>query len=104
LDSPVYTGDLTTRDAFDQGVPVVTVPGELLVQRCTSGLYRLMGIDSLIAADAEEYATIAVRLGTEPDYRQAMSEQIVQKREPVFSPEETVRDYEQFFESVVDTP
>jgi len=101
LDSPVYVGDLTTHDAFDQGVPVVTVPGELLVQRYTSGLYRLMGIDSLIATNLEEYATIAVRLGTEPDYRQSMSEQIIQKREPVFSPEDTVRDYEQFFESVL---
>jgi len=100
LDSPVYAGDLTTHDAFDQGVPVVTVPGELLVQRYTSGLYRLMGIDSLIATDIEEYATIAVRLGTEPDYRQSMSKQIIQKREPVFSPGDTVRDYERFFESV----
>jgi len=99
LDSPVYAGDLTTHDAFDQGVPVVTVPGELLVQRYTSGLYRLMGIESLIAADAEEYAAIAVRLGTEPDYRRSISEQIIQKNEPVFSPEETLRDYEQFFES-----
>ena len=104
LDSPVYVGDLTTRDAFNQGVPVVTIHGELLVQRCTSGLYRLMEMESLIAADAEEYASIAVRLGTEPDYRQAMSEQIIQKRAPVFSPEDTVRDYEQFFESVVNTP
>ena len=101
LDSPVYVGDLTTHDAFDQGVPVVTVPGELLVQRYTSGLYRLMGIESLIATDVEEYASIAVRLGNEPDYRQAMSEQIIQKSKPVFSPEDTAHDYEQFFESIL---
>jgi len=101
LDSPTYVGDLTTHDAFDQGVPVVTVPGKLLVQRYTSGLYRLMGIESLIASDAEKYAEIAVRLGNEPDFRQAMSEQIVQKNELVFSPNDTLRDYEQFFESVV---
>jgi predicted O-linked N-acetylglucosamine transferase (SPINDLY family) len=100
LDSPAYVGDLTTHDAFDQGVPVVTVPGELLVQRYTSGLYRLMGIDSLTATDAEEYASIAVRLGTEPDYRQFMSEQITQKNAPVFSPDDTARDYERFFESI----
>jgi predicted O-linked N-acetylglucosamine transferase (SPINDLY family) len=82
-------------------VPVVTVPGKLLVQRYTSGLYRLMGIESLIASDAEEYATIAVRLGNEPDFRQSMSEQILQKNGLVFSPNDTLRDYEQFFESVV---
>jgi predicted O-linked N-acetylglucosamine transferase (SPINDLY family) len=101
LDSPAYVGDLTTHDAFDQGVPVVTVPGELLVQRYTSGLYRLMGIESLIASDAEEYAKIAVQLGNDPDFRQSMSEQIIQKNGLVFSPNDTLRDYEQFFESVV---
>ncbi|MDR0328392.1 MAG: tetratricopeptide repeat protein [Planctomycetaceae bacterium] len=101
LDSPIYVGDLTTHDAFDQGVPVVTVPGELLVQRYTAGLYRLMGIESLTATDAEDYATIAVRLGTEPDYRRAMSEQIVQNSKLVFSPEDTLRDYERFFERIV---
>jgi len=56
---------------------------------------------SLIATNAEEYAKIAVRLGTEPAYRQSASEQIIQKSEPVFSPEQTVRDYERFFESVL---
>ena len=60
-----------------------------------------MNIESLIASDAEEYAEIAVRLGTEPDFRHAMSEQITQKNELVFSPKDTLRDYEQFFESVV---
>ena len=53
------------------------------------------------AADVEEYASIAVRLGTEPDFRQAMSEQILQKSELIFASEDTLRDYEQFFESVV---
>ena len=80
---------------------MVTVPGELLVQRYTSGLYRLMGIESLMAADVEDYASIAVRLGTEPDFRQAVSEQIKQRNKLVFSPEETVRDYGQFFESLL---
>jgi predicted O-linked N-acetylglucosamine transferase (SPINDLY family) len=100
LDSPVYVGALTVHDAFNQGVPVVTIPGKFLVQRYTFGLYRLMGIESLIAADAEEYAAIAVRLGTEPDYRQSMSEKIIQKNEFVFAPNKTLHNYEQFFESV----
>ena len=80
---------------------VVTIPGELLIHRVTSGLYRLMGIESLIAADAEGYATIAARLGKEPDYRQSMREQIIQKSELVFAPENMVHDYEQFFESLL---
>jgi len=33
---------------------------------------------------------------TVPDYRQTMSEQMTQRSEPVFSPDDTVHDYEQF--------
>jgi predicted O-linked N-acetylglucosamine transferase (SPINDLY family) len=60
-----------------------------------------MGIESLTATNAEDYAAIAVRLGTEPDYRRAMSDQIVQNSGLIFSPEDTLRDYERFFESIV---
>ena len=100
LDSPVYVGDLTTHDAFNQGVPVVTRQGALLVQRYTSGLYRLMEIESMIAADAEEYAAIAVRLGTEPEYRRHISNCILERNGPVFSPAQTARDYGRFFELI----
>lgn len=99
LDSPVYAGDLTTHDAFDQGVPIVTIQGELLIQRYTAGLYRLMGIESMIASDTENYAEIAVRLGREPDYRLDISNRIRERNGLVFAPDETVRDYERFFES-----
>jgi predicted O-linked N-acetylglucosamine transferase (SPINDLY family) len=100
LDSPIYAGDLTTHDAFCQGVPVVTQEGQLLVQRYTSGLYRTMKLESLIATDIESYVRIAVRLGTDHDYREEIHRQILERNQSIFTPKNTVRDYEHFFEYV----
>jgi predicted O-linked N-acetylglucosamine transferase (SPINDLY family) len=103
LDSPIYVGDLTTHDAFCQGIPVVTQEGELLVQRYTAGLYRTMGLDSLVSTNAEDYARIAVRLGTDSDYRQDIHHKILERNQSIFMPTDTVHDYERFFEYVCST-
>ncbi|GHT26768.1 hypothetical protein FACS18942_04840 [Planctomycetales bacterium] len=100
LDSPVYAGDLTTHDALCQGTPTITQEGKFLVQRYTAGLYRRMGLEQLIGTDAEDYSRIAVRLGTEPDYREEISRSILKRSRLVFEPANTVRDYEAFFERV----
>ncbi|MDR3111186.1 MAG: tetratricopeptide repeat protein [Planctomycetaceae bacterium] len=98
LDSPVYAGDLTTHDALCQGVPVVTQDGNLLVQRYTSGLYRTMEMESLIATNIQEYVQTAIKLGTDPDYRETISRQIKERNRYIFSPQNTVTDYEKFSE------
>ena len=100
LDSPAYAGDLTTHDALCQGVPVVTQKGEFLVQGYTAGIYRTLGMDSLIASGAEEYAKIAVRLGTEPDYRNDTKDKIQERCHSIFASMDTVYAYENFFERV----
>ncbi len=79
LDSPIYVGDLTTHDAFERGVPVVTQMGELLVQRYTGGLYRAMDMDFMVTADVASYAAVAVRLGTEPDFREEVRRLILER-------------------------
>ncbi len=101
LDSPVYAGDLTTHDAFDYDVPVVTQEGRYLVQRYTAGLCRAMEMESLIADCEEKYVDVAVRLGTDSDYRDAIRRKIGERKEKLFATDATVAEYERFFESVV---
>ncbi len=100
LDSPIYVGDLTTHDAFERGIPVVTQMGDLLVQRYTGGLYRAMDMDFLVAKNTEQYAEIAVKLGTEPDFRDDARRMILGRNHIVFSPSEVTEEYEQFFETI----
>jgi protein O-GlcNAc transferase len=76
LDPFHFGGNNSTCEALSLGIPVVTLPAFQLRGRFTLGLYRELGLDSCIARSAEEFVSIAVRLGTDPGYRRQVSEQI----------------------------
>lgn len=99
LDSPVYSGDLTTHDAFSYGKPVVTQRGELLVQRYTSGLCDSMGIKDLVANNRSEYIDIVVRLGLDAEYRRDVSRHLANSAEHIFDNVDLIREFESFLES-----
>ena len=59
LDSVYFGGDTTTREAFEVGSPVVTLPGKTIGQRWTQAYYKVMGIGKFIARDEDDYVSIA---------------------------------------------
>lgn len=61
LDSVYFGGDTTTREAFETGAPVITLPHKTIGQRWTQAYYKMMGITDFIATNPEEYVQIAVR-------------------------------------------
>ena len=65
LDCPSFSGYTTAWQAVHRGLPVVTLEGEFLRQRLAAGLLRKVGATDTIAASAEEYIAIAVRLAEE---------------------------------------
>ena len=104
LDSPFYAGELTSYDALSRGIPVVTQSGELLVQRYTAARYREMKIDKApIASNREEYVAWAVRLGTCPEERTELSEQIACRSSRLRGDIKIVNEYERFFEMIGET-
>ena len=62
LDSVYFGGDTTTREAFETGAPVITLPHKTIGQRWTQAYYRVMGIFDFIAKDPGEYVNIAVKV------------------------------------------
>ncbi len=100
LDSPVYAGGLTSFDAFSYGIPEVTLSGPLHVQNFATGIYRAMGMDHLPCRTVEEYVDLAVRLGTEPEYRESVSREIEAHSNKIFGSDEIVTEHERFFETV----
>lgn len=84
LDTLHWSGGNTSLDALAMGLPIVTLPGEFMRGRQTAGMLTLMGIEELIAKDKEDYVRIAVKLGTDKTYRQAMSEKILANHDKVF--------------------
>ncbi len=97
LDTIHFNGMNTSLEAFSVGTPIVTLPTEFQRGRHTAGMYRKMGFTGCIAADKEDYVHIAVRLGTERDYRRNASEEILRRNELLFEDMSVVREFERCF-------
>ena len=76
LDPFHFGGCNSTCEALGLGAPIVTLPGTFLAGRFTRASYAELGFDALVAADSTHYVELAVRLGTEPAFRDEASAQI----------------------------
>ena len=79
LDSFYFGGDTTTREAFEVGAPVITLPHKTIGQRWTQAYYHRMGMTDLIARDRNHYAEIAVEVANRsPDEKKALRQRIIE--------------------------
>jgi len=98
LDTPHYCGGAnSTYDAFAVDAPVVTLTGAFHRGRYTTAAYRTMGIEDCIAASADGYSEIAVRLATDSDFRRSMQQKIRERRSALFDNAHAVGELERFF-------
>ncbi|MDR1267929.1 MAG: hypothetical protein LBK82_00240 [Planctomycetaceae bacterium] len=100
LDSPVYAGGLTSFDAFSYNVPEVTLSGSLHVKNFATGIYRCMGLGHLPCSSVSAYIDLAVRLGTEPEFRLSVSREIEANHHKIFGSPGVVEEHTRFFESI----
>jgi protein O-GlcNAc transferase len=101
LDPLHYSGGNTSLEAFSVGTPIVTWPGAFMRGRHTYGFYKLMGVADCIARDAADYVALALRLGTDPAWRAAVSRRIRDTCAVLFENAETVRAFEDFLVEAV---
>jgi len=97
LDPVHFNGMNSSLEAFAVGTPVVTLPTKLQRGRHTQAMYRKMGLSECIAKDANEYVEIAVRLGTDPAFAQAMRQRILSSNHVLFEDLRVVAEFERFF-------
>ena len=97
LDPPHFGGMNTTYDGLSLSKPIVTWPSPFHRGRYTYGCYRKMEFTECVARDWEDYVRLAVRLGTDADYRAAVEEQIHRRSDLLFEDEETVREHQRLF-------
>jgi predicted O-linked N-acetylglucosamine transferase (SPINDLY family) len=98
LDTPHYGAGSSCYDLFSCNIPVVTLPGELIIGRITQACYRKMGVDDLIVRSGEEYVANAVQVATDRDYRSNVTKRIADRSDVLFNDTEAVREHERFFE------
>ncbi|RFC31335.1 MAG: putative O-linked N-acetylglucosamine transferase, SPINDLY family [Candidatus Nitrotoga sp. MKT] len=99
LDTLHWSGGNTTLDALACGLPVVTLPGELMRGRQSYGMLKCMGLDELIAKDLDDYIEIAIKIGTGSAWRQQVVQRIITGSNKIFGMATSLRQMESFYHS-----
>jgi predicted O-linked N-acetylglucosamine transferase (SPINDLY family) len=102
LDTTPFGGGSTSYEAFASGTPVVTLPGQLLRGRITAGCYQQMEVVDCIAQSEDEYVQIALRLGTDRDWREQVRSAILSRKHLLYEDATAVRQLESFLQSAVE--
>ena len=97
LDTIYFCGQNTSHEGLAVGTPIVTLPGELHRSRHTMCFLKAIGIDECIARDARDYIQIAVRLGTDPDYRAGIKAVIQRNSHLIWEEKAVISEHERFF-------
>ncbi len=76
LDTFPFGGVNSLVDPLEAGVPVVAWEGSVFRSRMGAALLRSLGLEELVARDAESYHALAVRLATDRGYRDQLKPRI----------------------------
>ena len=76
LDTTPYSGGTTTAEALWMGVPVITLPGERMVSRMSASMLHSVGLDELVARDADDFVRIATELAQDAPRRARMRQEL----------------------------
>ncbi len=101
LDPMPFGGGNTTYEALAFGVPVVTLPAQLLRGRITSAMYEMMDYRELVARSPQEYIDTAVKLGADRGERERVRGEINSRSSALFENGAGVRELEKFLERAV---
>ena len=103
LDIPTFSGGNSSFEALAMGAPIITWPHDFMRGRVTAGLYKQMGLNKLIATDANAYLTLALRLAQDPDFKHRMQADINANVYKLYERHEVVREMESFFIAAYET-
>ncbi len=101
LDSIGWSGCNSTLEAIGCGLPVVTLPGNLMRGRHSFAILKMMGLDDAIACSIEDYVSSAVRMGRDRPWRNLMAGRVKENAHRVYQDLSCVRALEEFLERAV---
>ncbi|MGA7936446.1 MAG: methyltransferase domain-containing protein, partial [Kovacikia sp.] len=101
LDTLAFSGGHTTLEAISFNLPVVCCRGEMMRGRQSAGILTLLGVTETIAETEAAYSDIAVKLGLEPAWREAISQRMGACHANLFEDKTCVLGLEQFYQQVV---
>ena len=101
LDTPHFSGGLSSLEALCAGTPVVTLAGDYMRSRVTLGQYRRMGMGDFAAHDADTYVATAVRLARDDAYLAETREAIRSSSPKLIDDPAPIAEHAAFFEKAV---
>ena len=101
LDTPHFSGGLTSLEAFAAETPIVTIPGKFMRGRVTLAIYRQMGILDCVVDDLQEYVDVATRLCLDQNFREVVSSKIREGHDRIFDNRKTIDKHARIFEKAM---
>jgi predicted O-linked N-acetylglucosamine transferase (SPINDLY family) len=99
LDTFSCNAHTTCVEAMTAGLPVVTLPGDTVVQRVASSLLTAHGFTELIASNSDVYVELACRLALDRPWRKQLRKEFEHTAgSALFCTERRVREIERAFE------
>jgi protein O-GlcNAc transferase len=101
LDSIGWSGCNSALECLAAELPIVTWPGVFMRGRHCAAILRMLGVTDTIAASADDYVAIAVRLARDPAWRADLRARMGANRARLYVDPAPVRALEAFIEGVV---
>lgn len=101
LDSIEYSGCLTTLEALEHCLPVVTMDGALMRGRQSKAMLGMIGMKETVAENIEQYVKIAVGLALDETWRSHLAAEIDSKRYWLYRDYETINALQNFLLKLV---
>jgi len=100
LDTPDWSGGISTFDLLAQDLPTLTCPAETFRSRQSAALLRRLGLEALIVDDMDQYVSQAVAIAKDPDLRASLRQCVKERKQLVFDDRRTVDDWVRFITEV----
>ena len=96
IDPYPFGGCNTSFSAFSMGIPIVTMPADMINGRFTYGLYKKMGIMDLVAYNFDDYVKLAIKCATNKPWRDEISERIKSNIHLIFNEVDSINSWINF--------
>jgi predicted O-linked N-acetylglucosamine transferase (SPINDLY family) len=102
LDAIGWSGGVSTFEAIACRLPIVTLPGKFMRGRQSYAIFTELGVTDTIANNDAEFVQIAVRLGVDRAWREAVVQRMEGNYPSLYSDTRCVRALEVFYKRTVE--
>ncbi len=102
LDSVGWNGGITTMRSIAVDLPLVTIPGEFMRGRHSCAMLEMIGMPELIVNSADQYISLASKLGTDKDLRASVVAKLNSQKQALFEDKACIEFLDHFWKSEVE--